>query len=121
MAIFSRLSATAALSAALLVGTAGGGTAAATSTQVEASRCAQASCWWSGANFSGPYSFNPHLANGCYAIGGNGVRSFAHRSQEGYFYSGNNCTGQPRAVVANSESSNMGFQAYSFLSACVSC
>jgi hypothetical protein len=82
-------------------------------------------CWWSGAGFSGSgVSYSGDLVSGgCYLTSHVGsVRSYAHyHRQEGYFYANNNCTGRAHAVRAHSESSDIGFNAYSFKAACVSC
>jgi hypothetical protein len=81
-------------------------------------------CWWAGTNFTGPESSRQDLRppGSCASAPGSIVRSYAfYGGQEGYFFQSNNCTGPSRAVVANSESADLGFDAYSFKSACVSC
>ncbi|WP_053849390.1 peptidase inhibitor family I36 protein [Streptomyces sp. NRRL B-24085] len=91
-----------------------------------AAPCNQGSyCWWSGANFSGSgISYTGDLVSGgCYLTSHVGsVRSYAHyHRQEGYFYANSNCTGRSHAVRAHSENPDIGFNAYSFKAACVSC
>ncbi|WP_221358054.1 peptidase inhibitor family I36 protein [Streptomyces beigongshangae] len=82
-------------------------------------------CWWSGAGFSGSgISYTNDLTSGgCYLTTHVGsVRSYAHyHRQEGYFYANNNCTGRAHAVRAHTENPDIGFNAYSFKAACVSC
>jgi hypothetical protein len=81
-------------------------------------------CWWSNANFAGPSSTwpTPRPAGSCSAALGAVVRSYAfYAGQEGYFYKSGDCTGESRTVLANTESADLGFDAYSFKSACVSC
>ncbi|MGI5192137.1 peptidase inhibitor family I36 protein [Streptomyces sp. CA-288835] len=91
-----------------------------------AAPCSQGTyCWWSGANFGGNgISYTGDLVTGtCYLTTNVGsVRSYAHyHRQEGYFYANSNCTGRSHAVRARTESRDIGFNAYSFKAACVSC
>ncbi|WP_163505348.1 peptidase inhibitor family I36 protein [Fodinicola acaciae] len=85
---------------------------------------AQTNCWWSLAGFTGQSATwqAPRPPGSCASAPNAVVRSYAfYGGQEGYFYRSNNCTGESRAVLANSESADLGFDAYSFKSACVSC
>ncbi|MFJ4936781.1 peptidase inhibitor family I36 protein [Streptomyces pseudovenezuelae] len=82
-------------------------------------------CWWSGVNFSGSgAAYNVDFVTGsCYLTTHVGsVRSYAdYFRQEGYFYANGNCTGRAYPVRAHTESPDIGFNAYSFKAACVSC
>ncbi|MFI0449779.1 peptidase inhibitor family I36 protein [Actinomadura sp. 6N118] len=79
-------------------------------------------CIWVNTGFQGGravLSDRPH--GSCYRFLAPPYRSFANYDNfEGYFYSNNNCTGSARAVTAGHEG-NLGFNAYSFKHACVSC
>lgn len=93
--------------------------------QAKAACASGSNCWWRDANFSGGgVSWRHTSAPGCYPVGpvGARVRSYSFfGGQEGYFYPSTNCTGSGRPVLYNSESADLGFDAYSFRSACVSC
>lgn len=99
--------------------------ATAASVQTAAAPCAAGTnCWWAGANFGGAEKTwqEPRPAGSCASAPNAVVRSYAFfGGQEGYFYASNNCTGDGRPVLAGSESADLGFDAYSFKSACVSC
>ena len=58
----------------------------------------------------------------CIATSQLGARSYDNKSNnEGYFYSGTDCTGTVHAMTHHSNNANMGFRAFSYYSACVSC
>lgn len=58
----------------------------------------------------------------CITTSLNGARSYDNNSNnEGYLYSGTNCTGTVHAMTHHSDSPNIGFRALSYYSACVSC
>jgi hypothetical protein len=79
-------------------------------------------CVWVNTGFTGGRTVMVDRPNGtCYRFLAPPYRSYAdYDNIEGYFYSNNNCTGSARAVTAGSEG-NIGFNAYSFKYACVSC
>lgn len=98
----------------------------ATSAENAAAPCdAGWNCWWPQANYSGPVQTwdQPGAPDVCTVAGADeGIRSYAfYGGQEGYFYRTRDCTGDARAVLMNTESPDLGFTAYSFKSACVSC
>jgi hypothetical protein len=84
-------------------------------------------CWWEKANFQSPglnFAGGTFVTGRCYSIYPQikYVRSFRHNSSDqGYFYSNRDCTGRSRAVTPNTESPDIGFNAYSIRAACVTC
>lgn len=79
-------------------------------------------CVWSGTNFTGTKRGMPAHRNGiCYQFS-QAVRSYVdYGAYEGYFYATRECTGRARAVTKNTQSANIGYAAWSFRYACVSC
>lgn len=89
---------------------------------------AESFCWYSGVNYTGlRVSILEMVHERCYSMPSSlgVVRSYTHRTtsvlQEGYFYSNGGCTGRSYAVVRGSGSPDIGFNAYTFRAACVSC
>ena len=80
-------------------------------------------CWWPGRNYTGTRVVLPIVipSGYCHYWTRGSVRSYAHYGrQEGYFYSGQHCSGRAKATVSGS-AGNVGFSAHSFKGACVSC
>jgi hypothetical protein len=80
-------------------------------------------CKWSGTNFTGTRIGMPDYGNGtCLVIPTHPARSYVNYGNvEGYFYANSDCTGRSRAVTHDSQNPNIGFAAWSFRYACVSC
>lgn len=99
----------------------------ASAAQAAASCPAGKNCWWENANFQSPglnFAGGTFVNGRCYTIYPQikYVRSFRHNSSDqGYFYANRDCTGRSRAVTPNSESADIGFNAYSIRAACVTC
>ncbi len=109
------------------------GTAAAAGPQASPGAESRVACgglqciaFYSGTNYTGTKDTWYELSTGCIsqAYIGQPVRSYDNRGSrlEGYFYSGQNCTGTLiYTVFYNSRSANIGGTAYSFRADCVSC
>lgn len=81
-------------------------------------------CVWSKPHFTGGEGMwqDPWWDDCANFATGYKVRSYAfYGGEEGYFYSGGNCTGNRKLAPRNSESIDIGFDAYSFRAACASC
>jgi hypothetical protein len=83
---------------------------------------AGSNCWWPLVNYGGPVAKWEHVSSGCFSFPDFFVRSYSfYGGQEGYFYRTRDCSGTGTWVLVNTESPDIGFNAYSFKGACVSC
>lgn len=81
-------------------------------------------CQFQGIGYTGQRVGVGPAPEGCYGITTIGrVRSYANygTSVEGIYYQSRNCTGASRQARRNTESRDIGFDAYSFYYQCLSC